>query len=75
MKNEVRIKPLLQYEVHYRTFEENGRETLQIDTFSADEMDPNPGMTVFYRTGNQIRVYFTKLEKVIISPVDAEDLP
>jgi hypothetical protein len=75
MKNEVRIKPLLQYEVHYRTFEENGRESLQIDTFTADEMGADPAMTTFYRTGNAIRVYFVKLEKVVISPVDAEDFP
>jgi hypothetical protein len=75
MKNEVRIKPLLKYEVHYRTFEENGREILQIDTFTADEMGADPSMTTFFRTGHTIRVYFVKLEKVVISPVDDEDLP
>lgn len=69
MSNEVRIKPLLKYEVHYRTY-----EGLTVDTFTADETQYDPQMgTSFFRTGNTIRVYQTPLEKIIITPVDSDE--
>lgn len=74
MNNELRIKPLLLYEVHYRTYA-NGDNNLNVDTFTADEVFYEGSVTVFRRTGNTIRAYFAPLEKIIISPVDDEKIP
>jgi len=68
--------PLLKYEVHYRTYSDGGTFTLIVDTFTADEMDVDTfNITRFYRTGNLIRLYFATLEKVIVTPVDDEEIP
>lgn len=73
MNNELQIKPLLAYDVTYRN-PFNGE--LLMDTFTADEIEyTNEGITGFYRTGNLIRLYFNRLEKIVITPVDAEEIP
>lgn len=74
MDNSIKILPLLKYEVHYRAFSD-GREGLVVDTFTADDVNPAPGLTCFYRTGNTIRMYFAPLEKIIITPVTSEEIP
>jgi hypothetical protein len=72
MSNELQIKPLLKYEVHYRSFGPGGAE-LHVDVFTADTLEVEDHVTSFYRTGNLIRQYYTVLEKTIITPVDSDE--
>jgi hypothetical protein len=72
MSNELQIKPLLKYEVHYRSHGVDGTE-LHVDVFTADEVKVEGFITSFYRTGNLIRQYYTNLEKTIITPVDSDE--
>jgi hypothetical protein len=69
MGNRLRIKPLLRYEVHYRS----PVAELIVDTFTADEINHDIGLTYFSRTGNVIRVYQVPLEKILITPVDSDE--
>lgn len=73
MKNELRVRPLLKYEVEY-TVSINQSDVLHKDTFTADDQEYDGRRTMFYRTGNIVREYHVPLTKIIISPVDDEDL-
>lgn len=73
MRNELRIRPLMKFQVTYMVSVDQ-RDQLIEDVFTADDYDASPGRTVFYRTGNPIRDYQAPIVKLIISPVDDEDL-
>jgi hypothetical protein len=71
MMNEVRIKPLLQYEV---TFNYADRPP---HTFTADSFVNDDGTYIFYRTSNVIRIYPPQAEiiGITVTPVDDEQVP
>lgn len=73
MENKLRIRPLMKFDITYMVSVDQ-RDQLIEDTFTADDYDASPGRTVFYRLGNPIRDYQAPIVKMIISPVDAEDL-
>jgi hypothetical protein len=70
MNNDLKIKPLLEYEVE---FGDGGAET-----FTADSMvrDGETGDVLFYRTGNLIRVYteHAGVRVIVVTPAD-DDVP
>jgi hypothetical protein len=69
MNNEVRIKPLLKYEVRF--YGEQPSETFTADTMVREE----DGSIVFHRTGNVIRIYLRDCgaSSVIVTPVDDDE--
>lgn len=72
MKNELRIKPLLKYEVTlYDSVVGEAK-----DAFTAEGYAVRDGRTMFYRTGNLIREYQVPLISIIATPVDDDaDIP
>lgn len=67
VKNELRIKPLLRYEVSL--FGEK-----EPDVFTADGFGTVGAHTQFFRTGNVIRAYAKDdVRKIIITPVDNDN--
>ena len=69
MNNELKIKPLLRYEV-VTGF---GAEP---DVFTADSHLVDDNNVIFYRTGNIIRQYVdVGGVKIVVTPVDETELP
>lgn len=62
MNNELKIKPLLEYEV--TTFD-------GIDKFTADTMEHENRVLTFFRTGNIIRWYPNdRVTRVVVTPAN-----
>jgi hypothetical protein len=70
MSNELRIKPLLKYEV---ILWNEGQFDSDIFTAEAHSYDVVSNSVKFYRTGNIIREYFNReyIRKIIVTPIDA----
>jgi hypothetical protein len=69
MNNELKIKPLLQYEVTHMQ---------GTDIFTADSYVNDDGEYIFYRTGNVVRVYpqgYSAVSKIVVTPVDQAEVP
>ena len=67
MKNELRIKPLMKYEV-------TTGFSIDPEVFTADTHIVDEGNIVFYRTGNIIRQYVDVGGiKIVITPVDDDE--
>lgn len=78
MNNELKILPLRKYTVSvydYRDLEGANKE----ETFTADHYnvvaDSGIIRVIFYRTGNVIREYLGGVNKILVTPVDAEEIP
>ena len=75
MNNELRILPLRKYEVTYR-IQVDQNDKIVSETFTADfHTVIDHARNVFYRTGNIIREYQVPLMKIVVTPVDDEDVP
>jgi hypothetical protein len=61
MNNELKIKPLLKYEVFLY-------ENIFPEVFTADSHTVEESQYTFYRTGNIIRQYFHNVSKIVITP-------
>ena len=73
----MRIKPLLKYDVYFERWI-NGDNREERDTFTAEEysIDTANNTVRLTRTGNVIREYFVRPNKIVVSPVDEEaDVP
>lgn len=69
MKNETRIKPLLEYTVVRNVYTPEGLREVE-DTFTGDHFVRDEQSVVFYRTGNVVRVYLNSPDRIIVTPVD-----
>jgi hypothetical protein len=75
MKNELQIKPLMQYEVQ-RVEWQQGRDERVTDVFTAEEYEVVDNCRVrFKRTGNIVREYFAMPVQIIVTPADVADIP
>jgi len=74
LSNELRILPLRKYEVTYLT-SINQQDVERTDSFTADYHNVQDGRNLFYRTGNVIREYQRPLERIVVTPVDASEIP
>ena len=78
LNNELKILPLRRYAVttfdYAAGFGQGGNVE---DVFTADHHNVNDTGTrfTFYRTGNIVREYFGSVNKIIVTPVDAEEIP
>ncbi len=66
--NEAKINRLLEYTLTFPQYAENTPD----ETFTADSyiFDPSSTSVKFYRTGNLIREYFNRPNKIVATPVD-----
>ena len=74
MKNELKINRLIEYQVVFDTYNEEG-VAREEDRFTADEyevMDSHGRRIRFKRTGNVIREYFICPRMIIGTPVEEE---
>ena len=71
MNNELKIKPLLRYEVTLNNYGNEGA----VEAFTADSFVRDDDALLFYRTGNLIRMYLHPLpSKIIATPADEAEL-
>ena len=70
MDNELVIKPLIEYELTFIEYGNDGPEN-RIDRFTAESYDvvTDPRSIRFMRTGNIVREYFVLPEKIVATPV------
>ena len=72
MKNELRIKPLLEYAVTRAVYEGNN-ERSETDVFTAESYEClDKYRYLFYRTGNVVREYSNNIIKIVVTPVEGE---
>jgi hypothetical protein len=71
MNNQVKIKPLMKYELFFDNVDHRENEVFTADGYVQDE-----NSLIFYRTGNIIRQYFYPFPaKIVVTPVDDAELP
>lgn len=70
MNNDLKIKPLIEYELSWADYE---GEPTHSDKFTADGYVQDENSLIFYRTGNVIRQYFHPFpSRMIMTPADVE---